>query len=59
MQGTLASARQQFHVDVSFGDPISPPPLRVALDRLLGGQISVLGYPLSMVYAATHLVRAR
>jgi hypothetical protein len=51
VHGSLASARQDFHVDISFGDPISPPPFPVSIDRLLGGQLSVLGYPLTMVFA--------
>ncbi len=51
VRGSLASARQEFHVDVSFGDPITPTPIPVALERLLGGQISVIGYPLPMVFA--------
>jgi hypothetical protein len=42
----------QFHVDVSVGDPISPPPGNVEIPRLLGGEVVVLrGYPLTMVYA--------
>lgn len=51
VRGTLSSARQEFHVDVSFGDPIVPAPERVTLHRVLGGQISVSGYPLPMVFA--------
>lgn len=48
---TLASAQIRFHVDVNVGDPIWPAPEPVVLDRLLGGGIEVLGYPLAMVYA--------
>jgi len=51
VRGTLASARQQFHVDVNFGDPVRPAPDFVTLDRLLGGTITLRGYPLSMVLA--------
>jgi predicted nucleotidyltransferase component of viral defense system len=51
MVAELAAARIQFHIDVSVGDPISPPPLAVQLPRLLGGSISVRGYPLEMVCA--------
>lgn len=47
----LASARLQFHVDVNVGDPISPAPESVALPRLLGGELNVVGYPLVMVLA--------
>jgi hypothetical protein len=49
--GELATARITFHVDVNFGDPISPGPAQVAVPRLLGGSISVRGYPLAMVHA--------
>jgi len=48
---TLASARLSLHVDVNVGDPISPAPRTVHLPRLLGGTITLTGYPLSMVYA--------
>jgi hypothetical protein len=48
---TLASARIRFHVDVNVGDPIWPEPSMVALPRLLGGFLSIVGYPLAMVYA--------
>ncbi len=51
VNGTLASARQEFHVDVSFGDPIIPAPQPVTLHRVLGGEISIAGYPLTMVFA--------
>lgn len=39
------------HVDVNIGDPIWPAPRTVDLPRLLGGTISLVGYPLPMVYA--------
>lgn len=48
---TLASARLRMHVDVNIGDPIWPAPRRIDLPRLLGGSITVTGYPLPMVYA--------
>jgi hypothetical protein len=51
VNGTLASARQEFHVDVSFGDPVIPAPRTVTLHRVLGGEISIAGYPLPMVFA--------
>ena len=51
MRGSLGRARQEFHVDVSFGDPIVPAPHPVSLERLLGGRVMVMGYPLSMVFA--------
>jgi Nucleotidyl transferase AbiEii toxin, Type IV TA system len=47
----LATARLVFHVDVNIADPVSPPAQQVLLPRLLGGTISLLGYPLAMVYA--------
>lgn len=51
MGATLLPARLGFHVDVNVGDPISPPPRKVCLPRLLGGEIEVTGYPLEMVHA--------
>ena len=48
---TLAGAQLTFHVDVNVGDPIWPLPSTVKIGRLLGGSISVRGYPLSMVFA--------
>jgi hypothetical protein len=47
----LATARPHFHVDVSVGDPITPPPVPVQVPMLLGGHLSVRGYPLAMVHA--------
>ncbi len=47
----LATARGRFHVDVNFGDPISPAPQEISLPRLLGGEIRLQGYPLQMVLA--------
>lgn len=51
MDTRLASARPQFHVDVNVGDPAVPAPGLVTVQRLLGGELTVRGYPLSMVYA--------
>jgi Nucleotidyl transferase AbiEii toxin, Type IV TA system len=48
---TLLPAELNFHVDVSVGDPIIPAPEQIRLPRLLGGEITVRGYPLSMVCA--------
>jgi hypothetical protein len=49
---TLASARLDFHVDVSVGDPILPPPALVRVPRLLGGEaLELPGYSLTMVLA--------
>lgn len=47
----LASAEIPFHVDVNFGDPVWPAPVRTRLPRLLGGEIDVLAYPVTMVLA--------
>lgn len=47
----LATAVVRFHVDVNIGDPISPAPGPVRVPRLLGGEITVRGYPLEMVLA--------
>ena len=49
--GTLSRAVVRFHVDVNVGDPIWPEPLQISLPRLIGGTISVRGYPLEMVLA--------
>lgn len=51
MDTRLASARPQFHVDVNVGDPAVPPPGHVTIPRLLGGELTVRGYSLSMVHA--------
>jgi hypothetical protein len=48
---TLASSKLSLHVDVNIGDPISPAPRVVELPRLLGGTITLAGYPLPMVCA--------
>lgn len=51
LTANLATARLALHVDVNVGDPIWSGPSHVALPRLLGGEIAVLGYPLAMVLA--------
>jgi len=51
MTAQLATARPHFHVDVSMGDPISPPPIELHVPRLLGGEVLVRGYPLAMIHA--------
>jgi hypothetical protein len=45
----LSAARLTFHVDVNVGDPIWPPPQRITLPRLLAGEITLTGYPLTMI----------
>ena len=47
----LDRAELAVHVDVNVGDPVWPPPGPVDLPRLLGGHLTVRGYPLEMVYA--------
>ncbi|WP_019876585.1 nucleotidyl transferase AbiEii/AbiGii toxin family protein [Sporichthya polymorpha] len=47
----LATASVSFHVDFNVGDPILPPPAIIALPRVLGGSIDLLGYSQSMVLA--------
>lgn len=51
MAATLATAQIRFHVDVNLGDPIWPEPRSIRLPRLLGGELTVCGYPLAMVLA--------
>jgi hypothetical protein len=51
MAAQLATARPRLHVDVSVGDPINPKPANVTLPRILGGEITVRGYPLAMIHA--------
>ncbi len=51
MDVRLATARPHFHVDVGVGDPITPAPGPVRIPGLLGGEVTVRGYPLSMVHA--------
>ena len=51
MTAQLATARAHIHIDVSAGDPIIPPAQQVRIPRLLGGEITAVGYPLVMVYA--------
>jgi len=51
MTAQLSSARPALHVDISAGDPIVPAPRIVQLPRVLGGELTMRGYPLSMVYA--------
>lgn len=47
----LSTAVVRFHVDINIGDPIWPEPGPVRLPRLLGGDITVRGYPVEMVLA--------
>jgi len=47
----LATAILPIHVDINVGDPVSPPARPIALPRLLGGHITITGYPIAMVHA--------
>jgi hypothetical protein len=48
---SLASARISLHVDVNVGDPIWPAPQAIILPGLLGRDVTLTGYPLTMVCA--------
>jgi hypothetical protein len=47
----LDTARITFHVDINVDDVIWPDAVPVAVPRLLGGEIAVRCYPLSMIFA--------
>lgn len=47
----LATARISLHVDVNVGDPVWPSPSRIVVPGLLGRDIELPGYPISMVHA--------
>lgn len=49
--GRLSRARLALNVDVNIGDPMVPGPRSTPIPRLLGGTLSVLAHPLSMVLA--------
>jgi hypothetical protein len=51
LRAHLATAVEPFHIDVNVGDPIWPAPGEVLLPKLLGGEIRLLGYPMTMVLA--------
>lgn len=51
LTASLATARLALHVDVNVGDPVRPGPQDVAIPRLLGGEIAMLGYPIVRVLA--------
>ncbi len=51
LTASLATAQFALHVDVNVGDPIWPSPETVTVPRLLGGEITLLGYPIGMVLA--------
>jgi hypothetical protein len=47
----LATAILPIQIDINVGDPVSPPAGPIALPRLLGGAITITGYPIAMVHA--------
>ncbi len=47
----LHNAVVDFHIDISFGDPIWPDPVPTELPLLLGGNLSLQAYPLTLVLA--------
>ncbi|MGH3423924.1 MAG: nucleotidyl transferase AbiEii/AbiGii toxin family protein [Nocardioidaceae bacterium] len=53
MTATLATATVKFHLDVNFGDPITPPPRRIRLPALRADAepIVIFGYPIETVLA--------
>jgi hypothetical protein len=51
LQGELATARVDLHVDINVGDPVWPMPQLTTLPGLLGRDVTLLGYPLAMIYA--------
>ncbi len=51
MAAALPPARLSLHIDVNVGDPIVPAPQILEVPRILGGTISLPGYPLPMVFA--------
>lgn len=51
MKAGLFTAQLSFHIDISLGDPVWPEPQLIALPRLLGGHVRIVGYPLVMVFA--------
>lgn len=51
LAGRLASAKVMIGVDINVGDPIWPSPRPIVLPGLLNREITLVGYPLSMVHA--------
>lgn len=51
LNASLSTAKLSLHVDVNVGDPVWPEPREVNLPKLLGGSITLIGYPLAMVHA--------
>lgn len=47
----LATAQVAMHIDVNFGDPVWPAPTEAVLPLLLGGTLTLAGYPDHMVLA--------
>jgi hypothetical protein len=51
LSATLATARIILHVDINVGDPIWPAPQLITVPGILGRDIELHGYPLTMVHA--------
>lgn len=53
MDCAIATATVKFRLDVNFGDPVTPSPMRVILPSLRPGMpsVEVLGYPIETVLA--------
>ncbi|MGH3736002.1 MAG: nucleotidyl transferase AbiEii/AbiGii toxin family protein [Micromonosporaceae bacterium] len=51
LEVALATAQIVINVDVNIGDPIWPAPQRIVMPGLLDRDLTLTGYPLSMVYA--------
>lgn len=47
----LATAVLPVHIDINVGDPVAPPAGPIDVPRLLGGTITITGYPIAMVHA--------
>lgn len=47
----IATADIAFHVDINVGDPIWPSPQPIIVPGLLGRDVALAGYPLTMVHA--------
>ncbi len=53
MDAHIHTARVRLKIDFSFGDPVEPDPVQIALERVHPdmGPLIILGYPLTMVLA--------
>jgi len=51
VRGHIGTARVTVLWDVSTGDPVSPPPQTMTIPRVLGGTITLMGYPPEAIIA--------